>query len=463
MSNNDSTQNPNQSRIELLTELALHTDKMSHVAKLERMLELAEEYENGLASEDEEDLKEDQANYWRSIYNEKDGDYKLGIGMEIHSYDLMFKFLAKASVNGNSKAMVRLGFLYRENLVSQINYWNAIDLIEMFEQIEAGNPKAIYSCGKMHHHGYGVPQDDLKAYNWYKKAADLDYAPAISQLAYFEIYNLETKEDQLNNLYDSAAKLGSYEVRKELIKTYHHLGQWPQEILDIKDPAVMAEIGWFYYNGVLMKQEIVTAWKWFEKAANAGYVGLTNTILNVNRIGIKEEFDEDEDFAFRGNKANKQYYTTFHSPAENYRKAMYWFKKAAATNNIEAIFNVGLLYHNGEKWGGDPSKNECSVYIARKWYTKAASLGHLEAAEMLDKLFTAFLPDKEHLQKETKKRISELEGLISKRKPYSDEDILDAMLELIDLYENGGEGGLKPNKAKAKYWYTKHLIESSAF
>ena len=65
---------------------------------------------------------------------------------------------------------------------------------------------------------------------------------------------------------------------------------------------------------------------------------------------------------------------------------MYWFKKAAAENNVDAIFNVGLLYNHGEQFGGDESTEDCSLFLARKWYTKAANLGHTDATENLKQL-----------------------------------------------------------------------------
>lgn len=290
MGKNKTIQNETEMRVKNLSESALQ----SH--DLVAILELAELYENGLGGEIEKDEKEDQAHYWRTMYNQNDGDYKLASNYEGLGEDHeAFQFLAKAAANGNDKAMVKLGLMYRDSKVDGNNYWNTKDVIELFEKTINNDLKSIYSLGEMYYYGKNVEEDKVRGYQLFEKAANLEYIPAILML-------------------------------KEL--------------------------------------------------QNSG-------------IEIEKDNHSIKDFVI-DNKENN----IFHLPEENYKKAMYWFKKAAAENNVDAIYNVGLMYDHGQKWGGDGSDNECSMFLARKWYIKAANLGHKEAAEMLEQL-TSDMEDSE--------------------------------------------------------------------
>jgi uncharacterized protein len=47
-------------------------------------------------------------------------------------------------------------------------------LIEFKAAAEQGNVDAIYFVGNFYHNGYGVARDQVEAYKWYRKGADLD-------------------------------------------------------------------------------------------------------------------------------------------------------------------------------------------------------------------------------------------------------------------------------------------------
>lgn len=58
--------------------------------------------------------------------------------------------------------------------------------------------------------------------------------------------------------------------------------------------------------------------------------------------------------------------------AQNYERAAYWFKQAAAQGVANAAYNLGVLYHQG--LGVDPD-----MAAALDWYRRAAQAGHPEA------------------------------------------------------------------------------------
>jgi TPR repeat protein len=65
--------------------------------------------------------------------------------------------------------------------------------------------------------------------------------------------------------------------------------------------------------------------------------------------------------------------------AQDDAKAREWLEEAAAKNNAGAMFNLGLLYHNGQGVAQDDAK-------AREWLEKAAAKGDAEAKTALEKL-----------------------------------------------------------------------------
>ena len=57
---------------------------------------------------------------------------------------------------------------------------------------------------------------------------------------------------------------------------------------------------------------------------------------------------------------------------QNYAKALEWYEKAAAEDNADAMFKLGLLYHNGQGVAQNNAK-------AIEWYEKAADKGNTDA------------------------------------------------------------------------------------
>lgn len=65
-------------------------------------------------------------------------------------------------------------------------------------------------------------------------------------------------------------------------------------------------------------------------------------------------------------------YAAGSSVPQDYKRATYWFNKAAENGIANADYNLGVIYHQGLGTAVDMSK-------ALKWYEKAADLGHPEA------------------------------------------------------------------------------------
>jgi TPR repeat protein len=64
-------------------------------------------------------------------------------------------------------------------------------------------------------------------------------------------------------------------------------------------------------------------------------------------------------------------YASGRGVGENYSEAEKWFQKAAAQNELDAIWNLGFIHHRGR--GSFPK----DFLEAEKWYIRAAEQGHI--------------------------------------------------------------------------------------
>ena len=74
-------------------------------------------------------------------------------------------------------------------------------------------------------------------------------------------------------------------------------------------------------------------------------------------------------------------YSYFHGEGvkKDFKKGIYWYKKAAAKNDGKALYNLGLCYKHGD--GVKQSKR-----WAKHFFTKALLQGHIKAKGQLKKL-----------------------------------------------------------------------------
>ena len=75
---------------------------------------------------------------------------------------------------------------------------------------EQGNASAQFNLGKMYEFGQGVPQDDAKAVEWYRKAAEQGYASAQKNLGVMYEFGQGVPQDDTKAVewYRKAAEQG---------------------------------------------------------------------------------------------------------------------------------------------------------------------------------------------------------------------------------------------------------------
>ena len=91
------------------------------------------------------------------------------------------EFLQRAAEAGHTRAMLRLGLLYRKGVGALQNYALAAKWIE--RAARRGEPPAMLEFGRLYREGVGVRKDAVRAYVWLNRAAAARDPDAIRERA----------------------------------------------------------------------------------------------------------------------------------------------------------------------------------------------------------------------------------------------------------------------------------------
>jgi TPR repeat protein len=183
---------------------------------------------------------------------------------------------------------------------------------------EQGNSKAQVTVGIMYDYGHGVPQDNLKAIEWYEKAA-LQGATAVQhQLGAKYFRGQGVPQD-----YQEAARWWRMAAESGLVESQYNMG-----LLHAKGQGV--------------PQDYREAAKWYRQAAEQGHGQAQYSLANLYALG-------------QGVRAS-------------YQQAAHWYRKAAHQGVPQAQYNLGILLEKGQ--GVERNLDE-----AIQWYRLAAERG----------------------------------------------------------------------------------------
>lgn len=165
--------------------------------------------------------------------------------------------------------------------------------------------------------------------------------------------------------YKEAAKQGSDSAMFNLANMYYR-GEgtakndslamyWYRKAADMGVNEAMYGVAMLYYNGEGVTRNMNKAVEWLQKAAAKGNKNATEALKKLEEQGGSGEADFQ-----KGAEAYQ---------AKKYKEALDWMMKAADKGVVEAMFNLGVLYYQGE----GTAKNDTT---ARSWYQKAAEKGH---------------------------------------------------------------------------------------
>ena len=212
------------------------------------------------------------------------------------------------------------------------------------------------------------------------------------------------------------------------------------------NPYAQISLGFLYYNGQGVEQDMEKGKELFQSVADTGvvegYYGLASAAKNEEDIetalGHYNKVVEDgtEPLYIAGAMGNLGYmYANGEGVEQDYAKAIEWYTKAADSGNTTAMYNIGYMYMYGEGVEQDGTK-------AIEWYTKAADLGDSDAMYNLGYMYYTG----EGVEQDGEKAVEWFTKA-------ADLGNADAMYNLGYMYEAGE--GVEQDSTKAVEWYTK--------
>jgi TPR repeat protein len=208
-----------------------------------------------------------------------------------------------------------------ENLEQQqtITVEEFVRLLE--KEAENKNPKATLLLGTLYERGLGYPPRNYgKAFEYYKKAADLDWPEAFFNLGVcYEI------------------GIGITPDFKKALENYLTASKKGLPMADFKLASL-------YINGLEVPQDTELGLKYLTAAADKG---LTAAIKEVGAL---------------------YYYGRLGKP-KDLTKALEVFRQAAEAGDAEAMKNVGIMYKSGEG-------SAVNLVEGLKWYLLASQFGY---------------------------------------------------------------------------------------
>lgn len=162
---------------------------------------------------------------------------------------------------GDEKALVALGDIYRDGKGVPLNYHAAI--YWYLKAAQQGDPVAQHRIGVLYYYGRGVPQDYMQAMDWYLKAADQGLVEAQ--------YNIGVL----------------YGHGRGVSQDYARALKWYLKAVQGEHALAMFSVGVLYEYGRYVAQSYEEAVAWYQKAADKGHAGSKNKLEELKGVVAK--------------------------------------------------------------------------------------------------------------------------------------------------------------------------------
>jgi TPR repeat protein len=295
--------------------------------------------------------------------------------------------------------------------VADIYYYNVKDYHQAATWYEKaskqGSIVSQYNLGIMYYEGTyyderGVPQqNDTKAVDWFRLAADNDYAAAQVFLGwmYQQGRGVSQQSDtEAVKWYQQAANKGSAHAQNNLGWMYQQgrgVSQSDatavnlyQQAADKGDADAQNNLGWMYEHGWGVSQSDATAVNLYQQAAKKGNAYAQNNLGRMYQQGrgvpqsdatAVNWYQQAADKGDADAQTNLGWmYQKGRGVPQSDTTAMDWYRQAAKKGNARAQYNLGVMYAAGGL--GVPRDDTQAVF----WYRKAANQGNADAKTALD-------------------------------------------------------------------------------
>ncbi len=290
--------------------------------------------------------------------------------------------------------------------------------------------EALYLLGKYAESIYSFPasgiiRPEARFWVFYRKAADLGYAPAqyaLGDCSYSEVFGAPVKKDLDEALkwYRKAAEAGyapaqhvlgmCYETGDGVTKDSVESLKWYRKAAEAGYARAIYRTGVYYAEGKVVEKDEIEAGKWYKKAAELGY-SLAQFVYG--RCCDRGEYGVEK----------------------NEAEAFHWYKKAAEQSLPAACSALAECYVNGRG-------TECDIGEARKW--NRHNLGDYTRRELqIGKRVMRHLDPGE---------LEDFDNGLNARILEDSSDVTTIRTDIADSYYYG-RNGFKQNYAEAAKWY----------
>jgi TPR repeat protein len=241
-------------------------------------------------------------------------------------------------------------------------------LADILAAANRGDPAAENTLGIKFAQGEdGLPHDDTKAVEWYRKSALQGYSNA---------------ETNLGDMY--------FYGRGGLSQSYADAAFWYLKAAQQNVPGAQFRLAYMYEKGIGTNKDEAHAVQLYRRAADLGDPEAQNelgVLYAVGGDGIAE--DDKQSVAWYQRAADQGFpkaeknlgdmYFFGRGVDKDYEQAFIWYQKAADQGFPDAQFRLGFMYERG-------LGTQQSSRSAIEQYTKAAHSGSVDAQGALDRL-----------------------------------------------------------------------------
>ena len=352
--------------------------------------------------------------------------YASGDGVE-EDQAKAFEILLPATAEGYVLADLHVGMDYFLGEGTERNYEKAVEHLECVVDFDekCEFPQAHYLLGICHKNGYGTSINIKEYLDCMRKAASVDFAPAVAALGAYYLPGEYDEQDFSKSFpyYKKAVELEyvpAYCVYALMLINGDGCEPNVEEGLRLMRIAAEAgesdaqyELGTMHAEGDLLEANYDEAFKWLSLSAEQGNTDSYNYLGVMYEHGYGTEPDME--------------------------KAVAYYQEAVDAHDVDAYFNLAVCLLNGNGIKKDRKR-------AISLFNRAAKHGNLDAMECLAECYEFGLGVKENL-------VTSYDWYNKAAK----EGLPVAMYNVGKCYENGK--GTKKNRKRAFDWYQKAAAE----
>ncbi|MGI9352015.1 MAG: peptidoglycan-binding protein [Rhizobiaceae bacterium] len=237
-----------------------------------------------------------------------------------------------------------------------------------------------------------IPETALETSEYLDDGLEENPFPDELEVAEVNLAQVDIAEEQMGSLVKSVPDMsfepGTYSFASDALKA----------AVEENDPIAIFEIGRRYTNGIGTDKDFQEAAKWYEHAANLGFVPAQYLIGNFNEKGVGVPVDRTMAEAWYEQAAESGHIIAMHNLAVmnaspdkdagtlDLKKSYKWFSKAADHGVRDSQVNLGIFRAKGTGVSVD-------LVESYKWFAIAAKSGDADAAEKRDFVADAMRPD----------------------------------------------------------------------